>query len=112
LEKRAGEWTYEELLRVLCLYASLDVENRSKVPKGLIVDVQMLMRRRTVDSIQMRLANYVARDPEMKARGIKGMFGGGTHVDDIWRQCSDETGHLNLQKVALEAAIFLGKSTG
>jgi hypothetical protein len=109
LEKRAGEWSYEELLRVLCLYASLDVEHRSKVPKGLIQDVQILMRQRTLASIQMRIANYVARDPEMRARGVKGMFGGGVHVDAIWRQCSDESGNLDLQKIALEAAIFLGK---
>lgn len=110
MAKRAGEWNYEEMLRVLCLYASLDLDSRTKVPKDVLEAVQERMRRRTIDSIQMRIANYVARDPAMKALGVKGMFGGGGHVDAIWDRFADESGSLDLQKLALEAAIVLGSS--
>ena len=110
MEKRAGEWNYEELLRVLCLYSSLDIEQRNKVPKELIEAVQKRMPKRTNDSIQMRIANYIARDPAMKKLGIKGMFGGGTHVDTIWDKFADESGSLDLQKLAREAAVVLGAS--
>jgi hypothetical protein len=68
------------------------------------------MPKRTIDSIQMRLANYVARDPEMKKAGVKGMFGGGEHVDDIWNQFANDEGSLDLQKLVQAAAQILGSN--
>ena len=110
MEKRAGAWDYEEMLRVLCLYASLPWDEKSKPPIEVLEKVQKRMPKRTLDSIQMRLANYVARDPEMKKAGIKGMFGGGDHVDTIWGEFSNEEGSLNLQKLVQVAAQVLGSN--
>jgi hypothetical protein len=108
LEKRAGAWDYEEMLRVLCLYASLDRTEKTRTPNDVLSEVQKRMPHRTLASIQMRLSNFVARDPEMKALGIKGMFGGGDHVDVIWEKFSGEDGSLNLQSLIQEAAKVLG----
>jgi hypothetical protein len=110
MEKRAGAWDYEEMLRVLCLYASLDTADKSKTPKDVLEEVQRRMPHRTIASIQMRISNYIARDPEMKAIGIKGMFGGGDHVDEIWEKFSTEDGSLSLQLLVQEAAKVLGNS--
>ena len=110
MEKRAGAWEYEEMLRVLCLYASLDTADKSKAPKEVLKEVQSRMPARTIASIQMRISNYIARDPEMKAIGIKGMFGGGDHVDEIWDKFAAEDGSLNLKLLVQEAAKVLGNS--
>ena len=106
--KRAGAWEYEEMLRVLCLYASLDKAEKSRTPNEVLSEVQKRMPHRTIASIQMRLSNYVARDPEMKAAGIKGMFGGGGHVDEIWEKFATEDGSLDIQLLIQEAAKVLG----
>lgn len=56
---------------------------------------------RSIDSVSLRLANFVARDPQMTRAGFKGMYGGGEKVDLIWGECSDRDGMLDWRKVMM-----------
>jgi hypothetical protein len=56
---------------------------------------------RSVDSVSLRLANFVARDPEMSRLGFKGMIGGGDKVDQVWNECSSSERRLDWRKVMI-----------
>ena len=104
---RAGGWSEQEMLRVLCGYASLDSTEKFKPPPGLVEEIGLRMPNRTMASIEMRLSNFVARDVEMRRLGIKGLTAGGAHVDEIWLKFSNGDGSLNLQKLLAAAATQL-----
>ena len=105
---RAGPWSTEELLRTLCAYASLNPEDRARPPKELLVSLRELMPKRTLGSIAMRFSNYVARDPEVRHLNVAGLFGGGSHVDQLWRINSHDDGALDRGKLLLSAVQILG----
>ena len=104
MEKRAGAWEYDEMLRVLCLYASVDIGDKTRISRETLELVKSHMPRRTIGTIKLRLSNYIARDPEMQEIGIKGLSGGGVHVDEIWQKFSDDHGILDHKKLLLEAS--------
>lgn len=64
-------------------------------------ECSLFLPNRSVDSVSLRLANYVARDPQMTRLGFKGMYGGGEKVDQIWGECSDRDGTLDWRKTML-----------
>ena len=105
MKKRQGDWSSLEMLTALAIYATLDPKSRTKVPKGVLAQAQIVLPRRTSGSIQLRIANYIARDPEMTSLGIKGMSGGGSHVDSFWIQNSDEELKLDLKKLLFNLAM-------
>lgn len=107
---RAGPWTNEELLRTLCAYAALSPEERAKPPKKLLIELRKQMPKRTLGSLAMRMSNFVARDPEVKHLQVAGLYGGGTHVDEIWNNNSLEDGTLDLRKLLNNAAQDLGRN--
>jgi putative restriction endonuclease len=37
-------------------------------------------------SVVFRVSNYQARDPQYLATGKRGLFGGGTFVDEVWKE--------------------------
>jgi hypothetical protein len=97
-----------EMLRVLCAYACLEPAERLKPRPAIITALQVHMPWRTADSLLMRFSNYVARDRSMQDLGYKGLFGGGTHVDEIWGRFAEPDGSLDLQALLLEASLSLG----
>lgn len=90
-------WTEYEMTVSLALYCLLPYP---KVIDSIDEDLaSSLLRGRTLDSVRLRLANFVARDPRAREAGQKGMFGGGQHVDTIWAECCDSSGYIQHQKV-------------
>ncbi len=96
---RNGSWSDDELLRTLAFYASLSLEEKMRLPKGEVDQLVERLPRRSKGSVLMRISNFIARDPQMSSRGIKGLYGGGSHVDLMWERFSDETGSLDLGKI-------------
>ena len=92
-----SKWTRRDLLVSLAAYFSLEPEIRKNPPKEFVAELAKVLGR-SEGSTALRLANYIARDPEMKRLGVKGMFGGGEHVDDIWAEFID-TGILDVRKL-------------
>ncbi len=103
---RNGPWTYEEMLKVLCIYAALDEGDKVRLPSTLMERLTHALPNRSAASIQMRLANYISRDRAMAEREIKGLFGGGDHVDQIWQEFTDDSGRLVLTKLLIELALL------
>jgi len=105
---RNGNWSRHELLTVLWLYASYEPSMRGTIPVEMKKIVSQKLGIRSVASVSMRLANFIARDPEMVGYGAKGLFGGGHHVDTLWQEVSDSSGrldyHLLLRTLAVEFA--------
>lgn len=104
MRKRNGGWTKLEMLRVLAIYASIGPAERTKTPDHVIDLAQKVLPLRSSASIKMRIANYIARDPEMSALGLSGMYGGGDHVGLYWEQNSDDHGNLDLKKLLFNLA--------
>lgn len=105
MNKRQGDWSSIEMLTTLAIYASLDPKSRTKIPKEVLAQAQVVLPRRTAGSIQLRIANYIARDPEMASLGFKGLSGGGSHVDSFWIQNSDEELKLDVKKLLFNLAM-------
>jgi hypothetical protein len=105
MNKRQGEWSSLEMLTTLAIYATLEPKNRTKLPKEVLAQAKVVLSRRSESSIQLRMANFIARDPEMASLGIKGMSGGGSHVDTLWVQNSDEDLKLDLKKLLFNLAM-------
>jgi hypothetical protein len=96
---RNGSWSDDELLRTLAFYASLSIDEKIHLPKADVDDLVSRLPRRTKGSVLMRISNFVARDPQMAALGIKGLYGGGAHVDAMWERFSDDSGTLDVAKI-------------
>lgn len=79
----APNWTRDELILAFNLYLKLPF---GKMHKGN-ADVNRLaaiLKRRTPDSVAMRLTNFANVDPYHQQRGVKGMSGGYNQVKPIW----------------------------
>jgi hypothetical protein len=97
-------WSQSELIRVLCAYAALDEIGRRRPPREVIDALQQNMPIRSVKSIEMRFANFVARDNSQLSLGFKGLSGGGEHVDALWDRFITD-GLLDQKKLLMAAAL-------
>jgi hypothetical protein len=92
-------WTRKEMLICLAYYSTLSYP---KVIDTLAAqECSLFLPGRSVASVSLRLANYVARDPQMTRLGFKGMYGGGEKVDEIWDECSDRDRSLDWKKTMM-----------
>lgn len=92
-------WTRKEMLICLAYYATLSYP---KIINRLTAqECSLFLPDRSVDSIALRLANFVARDPQMTTAGFKGLSGGGGKVDQIWDECSDRDGELDWRRTMM-----------
>lgn len=104
---RGTSWSYDELLVALLFYSQLD--RPEVVSDEQLAVLQDILPHRSKNSLFLRLMNFVARDPEMRLRGRKGMTGGGRHVDNLWSQVSDSEGrliHRELVRKAIETGVI------
>jgi hypothetical protein len=93
------DWTRKEMLISLAFYSTLSYP---KVVDRLAgQECSLYLPGRSSSSVALRLANYVARDPQMNKLGFKGMSGGGQKVDQIWGEFSDRNGLLDWKKVMM-----------
>ena len=91
-------------MRVLCAYAALDDIGQRRPPQEIIDALKKNMPGRSAKSIEMRFANFVARDHSQSSKGFKGLSGGGDHVDVIWGRFIKD-GLLDQKKLLLAAAL-------
>jgi hypothetical protein len=98
------EWDDEEMLRVLVFYASLDGNQPSRED---LLALQARMPGRSLSTIKLRIANYVARDPRKKALGLKGMSGSGNKATAQVSKYLNEDGSFNLHKLLLDSSTKL-----
>jgi putative restriction endonuclease len=80
------EWSHEEMLVALALYCRLSFGQFHK-SNSEVKRVAAIIGR-TPDSLAMRLSNFASQDPVHKARGIKGLDGGGKKVEQFWAQAT------------------------
>lgn len=95
-------WTRGDLLLALVAYLSLSIDQRAHPPKEFVAALASRLGR-GIATTSLRLANYAARDPSMKLIGVKGMAGGGDHVDEIWTEFNsgDKTDFQKLLRVVV-----------
>lgn len=91
-------WTRSELLISLAYYSSLTKSQQRNVPKWVLDDLSQLLDR-TPGSISLRFANFNSVDPTFTEQGLKGMNGGGAHVQTIWNEFSKNDGTLDINKL-------------
>jgi putative restriction endonuclease len=80
------EWSHDEMLVALALYCRLPFGQFHK-GNSEVKRVAAIIGR-TPDSLAMRLSNFASQDPVHKARGIKGLDGGGKKVEQFWAQAT------------------------
>lgn len=103
------DWTSEEMLICLAFYSSLNKTQRRTPPSWVIQDLSELISR-SPGSISLRFANFTSVDPEFTKSGLKGMSGGGAHVQKIWNECSRNDGELDTVKIVQALAKLLASA--
>lgn len=103
------DWTTEELLICLAYYSSLPKTQRRSPPSWVLQELSELISR-TTGSISLRFANFTSVDPEFTISGLKGMSGGGAHVQKIWNECTKNDGELDSVKIIRALAKSLAKA--
>lgn len=79
---RGKLWSREELILSMNLYCKLEYGKiDSKTPEIIAL---ANFTGRSPNSIALRLANFVSCDPQLKAKGIKGLDGGLAQCQPIW----------------------------
>lgn len=86
------------MLTCLAYYSSLPREQRRTPPTWVLGELEVLIRR-TRGSVSLRFANFNSVDPDFTDLGLKGMVGGGAHVQAIWAEVSKNDGHLDSNKL-------------
>ncbi|MEN9966792.1 MAG: hypothetical protein RL036_25 [Actinomycetota bacterium] len=86
------------MLACLAYYSSLPKEQRRTPPSWVLEELEILLNR-TQGSVSLRFANFNSVDPDFTDLGLKGMVGGGAHVQAIWAEVSKNDGHLDLNRL-------------
>ena len=85
-------WTKEEFILTLDLYFRMPFGQIDKRNPDIIKMAELINR--TPSSVAMRLCNYANCDPELKARGVKGLAGGYSQCIPYWNQYANKRGDL------------------
>ena len=81
-------WTREEMILAFNLYLKLPFGKlHTRTPE--IQELAHLIDR-SVNSVALRLVNFAACDPQLQARGIKGMEGGKKQCQPIWDEFAND----------------------
>ena len=95
-----NEWSPLEMLTALAIYSFIPYpKSQDSIDEEF---ARKLLPERSFESVKLRIANYMARDPLVRLSGHSGMSGGGRHVDEFWEMCADNRG-------LLEPALVLEK---
>ncbi|MCX8156920.1 MAG: HNH endonuclease [Verrucomicrobiae bacterium] len=98
-------WTREEHILAFNLYCKIPFgRQHSRAPE--IIELARLLGR-SPGSVALKLNNFARLDPELAARGIKGMPHGAKGEIDIWREFEDDPASL-----AYESERLLAQYTG
>lgn len=95
-------WTREEFILTLNLYLKTPFGKMHSSNPNVIELAKLLDR--TNNSIALRLVNFAACDPMLKARGIKGMDGAGRQCQLIWDEFMHDKERLVFESEKILAA--------
>lgn len=99
------DWTREEHILAFNLYCKIPFgRQHSRAPE--IIDLAKLVGR-SANSVALKLNNFSRLDPELKARGIKGMAHGAKGEIEVWRDFED-----NPEALAFESERLLARYSG
>jgi putative restriction endonuclease len=105
MAKQNKNWTREEHILAFNLYCKIPFgQIHTHNPK--IIELAKFLGR-TPGSVSLKLSNFARLDPELQARGIKGMQHGAKGESEIWREFDD-----NPEALAFESERLLSKFTG
>jgi putative restriction endonuclease len=99
------DWTREEHILAFNLYCKLPFGQLDHRNPEIIALAKVLGR--SPSSLALKLSNFARLDPELQARGIKGMSHGAKGEVEVWRdfECNPET-------LAFESERLLAQFTG
>ncbi len=87
MAKPSNKWTRDEHILVFNLYCRIPFgRQHSRAPE--IIELAKLLGR-SRGSVALKLNNFSRLDPELKARGVKGMAQGAKGELDVWRDFED-----------------------
>jgi putative restriction endonuclease len=99
------DWTREEHILAFNLYCKIPFgRQHSRAPET--IELAKLLGR-TANSVALKLNNFSRLDPELKARGIRGMAHGAKGEVEVWRDFED-----NPEALAFESERLLARFTG
>src|SRR5436305_7185937 len=99
------DWTHDEHILALNLYCKIPFgRQHSRAPE--IIELAKLLGR-SAGSVALKLNNFSRLDPELQARGIKGMAHGAKGEIDVWREFD-----ASPEALAFESERLLAKFTG
>jgi putative restriction endonuclease len=104
---RAGhkDWTRAEHILAFNLYCKIPFgRQHSRAPE--IIELARLLGR-SANSVALKLNNFSRLDPELQARGIRGMAHGAKGEIEVWRDFEDDP-----EALAFESERLLAKLKG
>src|SRR5437879_5784972 len=102
---RNTDWSREEHVVAFNLYCKIPFgRQHSRAPE--IIELAKLLNR-SANSVALKLNNFSRLDPELQARGIKGMAHGAKGEIEVWRDFED-----NPEALAFESERLLAHSSG
>src|SRR6266481_7947900 len=105
MAKPSNKWTRDEHILVFNLYCRIPFgPQHSRAPE--IIELAKLLGR-SPESVALKLNNFSRLDPELKARGIKGMPHGARGEIEVWRDFEDDP-----EALAFESERLLAQFTG
>jgi putative restriction endonuclease len=99
------DWSRDEHILAFNLYCKIPF-GQIHTHNPQIIELAKLLHR-TPGSVSLKLSNFARHDPELQARGIKGMQHGAKGEIEIWREFDD-----NPETLAFESERLLSKFTG
>jgi len=99
------DWTRDEHILAFNLYCKIPFgRQHSRAPE--IIELAKMLGR-SANSVALKLNNFSRLDPELQARGVKGMGHGAKGEIEVWRDFED-----NPEALAFESEHLLAKFTG
>lgn len=99
------DWTREEHILTFNLYCKIPFgRQHSRAPE--IIELSKVLKR-SPNSVAMKLNNIARLDPELKARGIKGLSRGAKGEEEVWAEFDH-----NPEALAFESERLLAQFTG
>lgn len=100
-ERYRVKWTREETILAFDLYCKTSFSKISKTNKDIIELAELLGR--TPSSVGLKMANLACYDPELKARGIKGMVNASRLDKEIFEEFANDWEELSYQAHLIRA---------
>ena len=87
--KQHRDWTREEHVLAFNLYCKIPF-GRIHHNNPQIMELAKMLGR-TPGSVSMKLSNFARHDPELKARGIKGLSRGAKGEEEVWAEFENDS---------------------